>query len=264
MSAATQLVRQQQQLRAAIVDHATATGLLRTDTNREPLLRIYQQAYTARLLAALRDNFGVLPRAMGDDAFDALGRAFLQSHPSSHPSIRWFGHRLAEFMAKQPDLVPHPAFVDLARMEWALRAAFDAADAAPLSAASLATRAPEQWAGWVPRFQPSAQLLNLSWRIEPAWRALQASEGEDPELDEPEAGEHLLLVWRPQLETRWRSVSDATEAVLLPAAMNGDSFGALCERAAEQVGEANAAAAAVGVLQQWIAEGLLAEDALPA
>jgi hypothetical protein len=69
---------------------------------------------------------------------------------------------------------------------------------------------------------------------------------------------------RHQLETRWRSVSDATEAVLLPAAMNGDSFGALCERAAEQVGEANAAAAAVGVLQQWIAEGLLAEDALPA
>jgi hypothetical protein len=260
MSASMQLARQQQQLRAAIVEHGSTTGLLRTNTNREPLLRIYQQAYTARLLAALRDNFGVLPRAMGDDAFDGLGRAYLQAHPSSHPSIRWFGHRLPKFMAEQPDLVPHPAFVDLARMEWALRAAFDAADAAPLSAASLAAKAPEQWAGWVPRFQPSAQLLTLSWRIEPAWRALQTSEGEDPELDEPEAGEHLLLVWRPALETRWRSVSDPTEAVLLPAAMKGESFGALCERAAEHMGEADAAAAAVGVAQQWIAEGLLAED----
>lgn len=256
------LAAQQRQLRAAIVDHAPATGLLCTDPEREPLLRIYQQAYTARLLGALRDNFGVLPRAMGDESFDALGLAYLQAHPSGHPSIRWFGHRLAEFMAEQPDLVPHPAFVDLARMEWALRAAFDAADARPLSAESLAARAPELWAGWVPRFQPSAQLLSLAWRIEPAWRALQASEDEEPELDEPEAGEHLLLVWRPQLETRWRSVADTTEALLLPAAMKGDSFGALCERAAAHVGEAQAAAAAVGVLQQWIAEGLLAEDAL--
>jgi hypothetical protein len=257
------LALQQQQLRAAIVDHAPAAGLLRTDPEREPLLRIYQQAYTARLLGALRDNFGVLPRAMGDEAFDALGRAYLQAQPSSHPSIRWFGHRLAEFMAEQPDLVPHPAFVDLARMEWALREAFDAAGAPTLSAASLATREPEQWADWVPRFQPSAQVLDLQWRIEPAWRALQAAEDEEPELEEPEAGEHLLLVWRPQLETRWRSVTDTTEALLLPAAMRGDSFGALCECAAAQVGEAQAAAAAVGVLQQWIAEGLLVEDASP-
>jgi len=258
------LAAQQQRLRAAIADHASAAGLLRTDPKREPLLRIYQHAYTARLLGALRDNFGVLPRAMGDDAFDTLGRAYLQSHPSNQPSIRWFGHRLAEFMAQQPDLVPHPAFVDLARMEWALRAAFDAAGEPGLSAASLAARAPAQWAGWVPRFQPSVRLLSLQWRVEPAWRALQASEDEEPELEEPAAGEHLLLVWRPQLETRWRSVTDATEALLLSAAMGGDSFGALCERAAERVGEEGAAAAAVGALQQWIGEGLLAADTAPA
>ena len=254
------LALQQQQLRAAIVDHASAAGLLRTAPERESLLRIYRQAYTARLLGALRDNFGVLPRAMGDEAFDALGLAYLQAQPSSHPSIRWFGHRLAEFMAQQPDLVPHPAFVDLARMEWALRSAFDAADAEPLSAASLAARAPGQWADWVLCFQPSAQLLSLQWRVEPAWRALQATEDDEPELEEPAAGEHLLLVWRPQLETRWRSVTDATEALLLPSAMNGDSFGTLCERAAKQVGEEGAAAAAVGALQQWIGEGLLAAD----
>src|SRR6187399_215634 len=123
----TVLARQQQQLQAAIVGAAPAAGLL----------HIYQHAYSARLLGALRDNFGVLPRAMGDEAFDALALAYLQSHPSDQPSIRWFGHRLSDFMASHPAVVPHPAFVDLARMEGALRGAFDAPDAPVLSGDTL-------------------------------------------------------------------------------------------------------------------------------
>lgn len=248
------LATQQHQLRAAIVDAAPANGLLR---GREPLLRIYQHAYTARLLGALRDNYGVLPRAMGDEAFDALALAYLRTHPSRHPSIRWFGHGLADFMAQQPERVAHPAFVDLARMEWALRSAFDAADAPTLTAASVAARAPEHWPGWVLRFQPSAQVLRLHWCVEPAWRALQSS---DSELDAPEPGEHLLLVWRPVLDTRWRSLTDPIEAVLLHAAMQGLGFAALCERAARQVGDERAAGVVVGLLQQWLGDGLLAED----
>lgn len=252
------LARQQQQLRDAVACGAAPGDLLQPRASGDPLLRIYQHAYRARLVAALRDNFGVLPRAMGDEAFDELALAYLQAHPSRHPSIRWFGDRLPAFMAERDDLVPHPAFVDLARMEWALRNAFDAADAPALSAAGLATRAPEQWPGWVLRFQPSAQLLALRWRVEPAWRALQSAA--DDGLPEPEPGEHTLLVWRPQLETRWRSVTNDIEAVLLPAAMQGQDFSALCERAAQQVGDEQAAAAVVGVLQQWLGEGLLAAD----
>jgi hypothetical protein len=251
-----ELAQQQQLLRAAIVSDAPAAGLLR---GHDLLLRIYQRAYTARLLAALRDNFGVLPLAMGDDAFDALGRAYLQAHPSRQPSIRWFGHAFADFMTQHPELVPHPALVDLARMEWALRAAFDAAGAPSLLGTSVAARPADQWPEWVLRFQPSAQVLALQWRIEPAWRALQDAENEEPELAEPEAGEHLLLVWRPLLETRWRSVADPVEAVLLPAAIQGHNFAALCELAARHVGDEQAAAAVVGALQQWLGEGLLAE-----
>ncbi len=259
MTALTQL---QHQLRCAIAgEPEAACGLLRARPGQEPLLRIYRHAYRARLIAALRDNFGTLPRAMGDEAFDALASAYVDKHPSRQPSIRWFGDQLAEFMSAHDELVPHPAFIDLARMEWALRGAFDAADAPLLSRETLAALPADAWPTLQLRLHPTVQMLQLDWAVEPAWKALQDPEGNDsdePDLPEPQALPHTLLVWRPVLDTRWRSAESALEAVLLDALAHGEPFGVLCERAAQAVGEAAAVASVVTALQQWVAEGLLA------
>ncbi|MEY4564022.1 MAG: hypothetical protein RLZZ618_3299 [Pseudomonadota bacterium] len=257
------LADQQQQLRAAILQgHGEAPhGLLTTSAGRPALLHIYQHAYASRLKAALRDNCGVLPRLMGDEAFDALAEAYLQAHPSRHRSIRWFGDQLPAFMEAHEELVPHGAMTDMARMEWALRAAFDGAALPPLQATQLAALRPADWDTLVLRFQPTVQWLPLSWAIEPAWRALQVDEAaEEPALDEPEPLDHLLLVWRPALDTRWRAIGhrDGIDAALLVAAMQGRPFGHLCALAAERLGEAGGPAAAVGALQQWLADGMLA------
>jgi hypothetical protein len=254
----TALIQLQRQMRCAIAgEPEAADGLLRARPGREPLLRIYRHAYRARLIGALRDNFGVLPRAMGDEAFDALATAYVDQHPSREPSIRWFGDRLAEFMATDGGLVPHPALVDLARMEWALRGAFDAADGPLLTREALAALPAEAWPQLVLRLHPSVQRLQLDWAVEPAWKALHDEDGE-PTLPEPQPLPHTLLVWRPVLDTRWRSAESALEAVLLDAVADGEPFAALCERAAQAEGEAAAAARVVSALQQWVAEGLLA------
>jgi hypothetical protein len=253
----TALIQLQYQLREAIAGEPEAAyGLLRARPGRASLLHVYRHAYRARLIGALRDNYGVLPRAMGDDAFDALAAAYVDKHPSRHPSIRWFGDRLAEFMQAQEALVPHPAFTDLARMEWALRGAFDAPDAPLLPRETLAALAPEAWPSLVLRLHPSVQLLQLDWAVEPAWKALQ-DERDAPELPEPQPLPHTLLVWRPVLDTRWRSAESALEAVLLDAVAHGEPFGVLCERAAQAVGEETAVASVVTALQRWVAEGLL-------
>lgn len=259
---AASFTAQLQALAAAIrTAQPPPAGLLVADGARG--LEVYRHAYRARLLAALRDNYTVLARALGDEAFDALGLAYLATHPSRTPSIRWFGAALADFMAGAgQDLVPHAALVDMARMDWALRQAFDAADAPPLQGAALAALAPEDWAGLVLRLQPGAQRVTLAHAIEPAWRALRAWEPESgapqPELDAPAPHAHELLVWRPGLETRWRSL-EPLEAALLAAVADGQPFAALCERAAAQLGDAEAAApAVVAALQRWLVEELLA------
>lgn len=252
------LARQQRAMQRAIVARQDAGDLLRGLRGESPLLRIYQHAYEVRLAAALRDNFGVLPQVMGDDAFDALARAYVAAHPSRAPSIRWFGDQLASFMAAHEDLVSHPSLVDLARMEWALRASFDAADGTPIDATAFTQIAPERWAGLVFTALPSVQLLHLQWAVEPVWRALQsANEGEEPELPEPARHAHALLIWRQGLDNRWRSL-DSAQAGLLQAALDGENFGQLCELAAQQSGPDEAAAVAVAALHSWLADGLLA------
>jgi hypothetical protein len=252
------LAEQQRALKRAIVGPPhDAAHLLRIDAGREPLLRIYRQAYTARLIGALRDNFGVLPLVLGDEAFEALALAYIEAHPSQRPSIRWFGDRLPEFMAAHDDLVPHPAMTDLARMEWALRAAFDAADASPIDATALAGVPGDAWPSLVFEPLPSVQLLALGWNVEPVWRALKdADPNAAPELPEPQANQHTLLVWRQGVETRWRSL-DGADAKALAAVLAGESFGALCAVAAADVGEAQAALQAAGVLRHWLDDGLI-------
>lgn len=251
------LAEQQRALKHAIVGPLNAAAdLLRSVAGREPLLRIYRHAYTARLIGALRDNFGVLPLVLGDEAFDALALAYIEAHPSQHPSIRWFGDRLPEFMVAHEDLVPHPGVTDLARMEWALRGAFDAADASAIDATALAGVPGDAWPSLVFEPLPSVQLLALNWDVEPVWRALKDADPQTaPELPEPRAHEHTLLVWRQGLEARWRSL-DVAAARLLGGALAGETFGALCEIAAAEVGEMQAALHAAGALRGWLDDGL--------
>jgi hypothetical protein len=218
-------------------------------------LAVYHHAYRARLIEALRSNHPILHRVLGDDGFATLALAYLQAHPSNTPSIRWFGGDLVAFMSGKapPELLPHPSLIDLARMEWSLGLSFDSADAPWLTPEHLMAVAPEHWPQLRFEFHPSVALLALDWAIEPVWSALTADEG--AQADAPEASAHELLIWRQQLDTRWRSVP-ADEAALLRACMAGECFAGLCERALAFAGD-GAAAFAAGALRRWVEDGLL-------
>jgi len=216
-------------------------------------LQVYRDAYRARLVEALRNNHPVLHRVLGDDEFRELSLGYLDAHPSRRPSIRWFGDRLAAHLAAHADTLPHPSLVDLARMEWALGLSFDAADAPVLPAAALAQVAPERWPGLRFEAHPSVALLAFEWAVEPLWRAL--TDDEQAQAEPPQHAPHTLLVWRRELDTRWRTLPD-DEAPLLRAALNGEPFAALCERAAEQTSAEDPAARIVSMLRRWVDDGL--------
>lgn len=216
-------------------------------------LGIYRNAYRARLTDALRENYPVLYRVQGDEAFDELAERFIAANPSQHPSIRWFGSALPAWLAANHEQLSHPALADLARMEWALCTAFDAADDTPLSVDDLLAHAPEAWPKLRFTGHSSLRLIALDWAVEPLWRAL--SDNPEAETAAPEPQPHHLLVWRQNDQTQWRSV-EPFEGDLLQAALSGESFAKLCERAAATQDE-QAASAVAGHLRVWVEAGLL-------
>lgn len=245
----TDLADLQARFQAAVVQHADPGALLRGNPRG---LAAYRHAYGARLAEALQDNYAALHQALGDDAFAGLAAAYAAAHPPTEPSIRRFGHALPDFMDAWPSL-PHPALADLARLDWALRHAFDAEALPPLPAERL--HDPAQWAVTPLRLQPHVRLLTLRWAVAPAWHALQAAReaGQEAELAPPEASAHAMLTWRRGERPQWRSLETAEAEAL--AAVRGQSAAAwLADLAA--AGHPDLPQG-VAWLQAWVADGLV-------
>ncbi|QID18656.1 DUF2063 domain-containing protein [Nitrogeniibacter mangrovi] len=246
------LVTLQQQMQAAVTAGGVPPGL----SGNARGLEVYRTAWRVRLIEALRTNYPALHRVLGDAAFAELATRYLRAHPSQRRSIRWFGHRLPEFIAAHSDTLPHPALRDLARMEWAVCLAFDAADFVPLAFAQLAATPPDAWPTLVFTLQPAVALLELQWSVAPVWRELSTAEDPDRQVAPPERLDNTILVWRKALSPNWRSIAPL-EADLLRAVAAGECFGQLCERAVASAGEVDAAATVGAYLQQWVADELL-------
>lgn len=218
-------------------------------------LAIYYDAYRLRLLEALDSNYPVLHRWMGDDEFEQLGLAYLEAHPSTHFSIRYFGHRLPEFLASAEVYRDKPYLGEMAALEWAMSEAFDAADDAVMGLDAMASIPPEAWPGMRMALHASVRRLDLRWNVPAIWKSIK--EAQAPE--EPRAGDwpQPWLVWRQDLRIFFRSLS-VDEAWAINAARQGDSFAAICEGMVEWIDARNVAPHAAGLLKRWMIDGMIA------
>lgn len=236
-------------------DDTILAGL--ADGPREPkaaLLGLYRDAYILRLIEFAENDHELLRAYLGDEAFDAMARAYATAHPSHTRNARYFCSSLPGFLREATPYREHPQLAELAALEKALNDAFDAADAVPLDAAALAAVAVEDWPALTFKPHPSVTRLNLATNAAAIWRALRA--GTEPPapylLDEPAR----LIVWR-QDQAKFRELN-AGEALLWDEAAKGASFAGLCELAATYQAPESAALHTASVLRGWIAAAFLA------
>jgi hypothetical protein len=220
----------------------------------ETRLDIYGGAYRSRLAEALGSNFPALAQLLGEEDFAVLASAYVASHDSPYFSIRYYGDQLPDFLATHADYAEVPILTELARWEWAMTSVFDAADATPVTHASLSTVTPEHWAQLRFTFHASVTRLDLHWNVPQLWQAI-TDQAPRPEFEvRPEAQPWLL--WREGLTTYFRSL-EASEAATLDAARRGWPFAELCELLCEHVGAQQAPAQAATLLRGWVDGGLI-------
>ena len=96
-------------------------------------LGIYQHAYTARLNECLENEYPVLRKVIGDDAFAQFARDYLLEHPSRSYTLGNLSARFVDFMentrppkeSEQNDPDWFDIIIDLARLEETINAVFD-------------------------------------------------------------------------------------------------------------------------------------------
>ncbi|MGH8475636.1 MAG: DNA-binding domain-containing protein [Methylococcales bacterium] len=216
---------------------------------------VYAEAYRQRLIEALATDYTGIRELLGDEAFDRMARAYAQACPSGHFSIRWFGARLPWFLATNPAYEKQPELAELARFEWALSEAFDAAESPLLTRAQLAALEHFSWPDLKLRFHASVRIVDLIYNTPSRWQALTRKE-KPPDLGkEPES--LTWVVWRQDLKLLFRSLTKP-EACALKAFKQGLSFAEVCESLCEWLDDGRVALSAAGYLQSWLHAGWIA------
>jgi hypothetical protein len=227
------------------------------DGAREPrdvLLGVYRDAYVLRLVEVLHNDHELLHAYLGDEAFDAMARAYIASHPSRTRNARWFGAHLPAFLSATTPYREHRHIAELAALEKALNDAFDAADTPVVTVADVTSIPPEEWSRLMLKPHPSCERLDLASNALAIWSAL--SRGDAPPAPQPLDQPQAVIVWRGPANPMVRAMG-AEEAMLWDEAARGGPFGVLCEMAATYDAPETAAWRAASCLLGWLNAGML-------
>ncbi len=100
-------------------------------------LRIYASMYPLRTVEALRSDSPALAALLGEERFGALVAEYVAAHPSTSFTLARLGDRLPAFAATWGPARGRRLRTDVARLERAAAAVFDAADVDLLDASAL-------------------------------------------------------------------------------------------------------------------------------
>ncbi len=220
-------------------------------------LRVYRNAYYIRLREILEADFATLLQLVAAEKFKKIAHDYIDSYPSSHFSVRYFGRNFSEFLSTYAGA--EPIYQALARFEWALGIALDAADADVISMDDLQKIPPESWGEMQLIAHPSVATYTFQYNVIEIWQALDA---ERPVPDVIHSDERQqVLVWRKQNESYFAQLTQ-NESWALNALIEGQNFAEVCEGLCEWVDESEVAQFAAAALSRWIQEDVFSEICL--
>ena len=198
-------------------------------------LAVYGNAYFARLLECLAEEFSATAFALGRETFNAFAFGYLQTFPSRSYTLGDLGARFADYLREtRPADLPEPAWpdflIDLATLERTYADVFDGpgVEGEPLLDAAMLKAIPESRIPDVV-FEPVPCLRMRRFRYAVHEYATAVRKQLEPEVPEPQ--DTYLIVTRRDFVVRRGAVSRA-EFLLLDALSQGHPLGIAIETAA--------------------------------
>ena len=217
------------------------------DTSAQQRLSIYASGYRLRLKEAITTDFDCLHGYLGDVMFDQLMEHYIDNYQSQHTSLRYYSQHITELLKQLKPFAEHPELVEIATIEQTFNDSFDAADCSTIGIEQLSQIAIESWPTLQIQLHASVQLITCDYNSFDIWKALSEENSPPPLVKE----NTTWLIWRKDLISRYRAVSDA-EAYALDRVLKGDNFGALCEGLLDYFDEEQTPIEAVTFFQNWI------------
>jgi len=132
---------------------------------------VYRNNVAVSLTEALETAFPVVRKLVGDTFFKAMAGVYLRNHPPTSPLMMFYGTEMPSFL-KGFKPVKHLTYLpDVARLEIALREAYHAADAVPITAEAFAALSPDAFARARVTVAPAVRLLSSRFPLYGIWAA---------------------------------------------------------------------------------------------
>jgi len=218
-----------------------------TTFSADQRLAVYANAYRQRLVEALGSVFERCREVLGEDVFDSLALAYVESHPPTDRALRWYGDDFPEWLGAEPDCPPFAG--DLATIDRGLRRAFDAADFDPVPRDDLLALTLAQWTQLRIEWHPALSIGLADPRGLALWQR-EVHSSLDTSVAPPPVS---VAFWRNDGLTRFRSLSTA-ESMLVQRMRNGSTFADACLDPTSPMAIDVAAAALLG----WVNDGWIA------
>lgn len=219
-------------------------------------LAVYRNAYDWRLIDALHQEYSLLAKLLGEEAFTELAEAFIDAYPSQFYSIARFSEPLVQFLAEQLPYSQQPHLSEIVQLIKALIISLEAADASCLNFEALAKVAEQNWPSLSFKFHPSVQYFCFNYNSYAIWQAL-VQEKVVPEIQKYKSH---CVVWRKGLQSYAVALTDV-EALILNQLEQGFCFADVCEAVYDKgfMVEAQAASFVANLLATWLNNHLFSE-----
>lgn len=191
-------------------DDAALEPLVADDGRQGARLAVYRNNTFASLRSVLADAFPTVLAIVGDELFSRLSAAYVRHEPPTANHLNDYGATFTDFVARSEPLRPWPWLGDVTRLDWAVNAAYDAADAVTLKPTELAGLDATALMACRFRLVPAAVLVASDWPIHAIRMTPEIAV--DPGSLEPRA--QAVLVQRPEVRVETELLHPAAFAFL--------------------------------------------------